>query len=48
MKRITIFFGLLLIINIGNAQINSYAQYLIDNYSVDFELTIKRHAADDY
>lgn len=48
MKKITVVFGLLLIINVGNAQINSYVQYLTDYYNVDFELTIKKHAFDEY
>jgi len=41
-------FGFLLIVVVGNAQINSYVQYLTDYYNVDFELTIKKHAFDEY
>jgi len=48
MKRITIVFVLLFIVTVGNAQINSYVQYLTDYYNVDFELTIKKHAFDEY
>ncbi len=48
MKRIILVFGFLLIFVAGNAQINSYVQYLTDYYNVDFELTIKKHAFDEY
>ncbi len=48
MKRIILVFGFLLIVVAGNAQINSYVQYLTDYYNVDFELTIKKHAFDEY
>ena len=48
MKRITLVFGFLLIFVAGNAQINSYVQYLTDYYNVDFQLTIKKHASNEY
>ena len=48
MKRIILVFGFLLVVIAGNAQVNSYVQYLTDYYNVDFELTIKKHAFDEY
>ena len=48
MKKLILVFGLILFVLSTHAQLNQYAQYLIDHYNVDYEMTIKKYALEEY
>lgn len=48
MKKLILGFGLILFVLSTHAQLNQYAQYLIDYHSVDYEMTIKKYAVEEY
>ena len=48
MKKSILVSGLILFVFSTHAQLNQYAQYLIDYYNVDFEMTIKKYITEEY
>lgn len=48
MKKVLFLFILFLTSLYASAQLNDYVRYLKNYYSVDFNLTIKRHALEEY
>lgn len=48
MKKLILVFGLILFVLSTHAQLNQYAQYITDYYNVDYEMTIKKYAAEEY